>query len=644
MALALDYAHSRGVVHRDIKPSNLMIHDAEKVKVTDFGIAKLADAEITHSGALLGTPSYMSPEQAMGERLDGRSDIFSLGVCAFEMLSGLQPFPGANVTSILYKLVHVDPVEPADLEVLGLVPHKWREVFNKVLAKKPENRYQTASDFVRDLEYCLGSWFTGLGEETINLRVPVGDRADGVARRACTRPRAPAGPRTASEPATVLLAPAAAPVPAPPAPESTATMAMLDAPATVLLRPAPRRQRRREPVATPDPEPKQQADVERTVLMAPPPAGPPEAVADDGAGATILMGTPVVPLPPATEQQAVAATEALPVPRPPRAGLPVGLVLGAAAAVLVVLAGLAGLALWRHAQAGTSVERTPLEPTAAPTAAAPATPQPAPTQAAATATGALRVESEPPGARVRVNGETRGQTPLALADLPLGDYDVRLDARGYEGQTRRVALTAGAPAAELRLKLVRAAPVTGSAEIVSTPAGASVTIDGKAVGRTPLAAAALPAGAREVQLVLEGHEPWSGTVDVVAGQKGHVEVRLRPLVAKPLPTPTPEIVDAARVYADTEVDTKPRKVSGNSPSYPSDRAPRLRSGERVSVVLMFVVTESGEVQDIRVMESAGKAIDDVVLSAVKTWRYEPATKRGTKVKVRTAFKQTFLGG
>ena len=152
VAAALDYAHSRGVVHRDIKPANLILYGDDKIKVTDFGIAKLADADITHSGALLGTPSYMSPEQAMGEKLDGRSDIFSLGVVAFEMLSGQQPFPGPNVTSILYKLVHVDPIEPADLEMNGLVPQKWHEVFSKVLAKKPEQRYQTASAYVQDLE------------------------------------------------------------------------------------------------------------------------------------------------------------------------------------------------------------------------------------------------------------------------------------------------------------------------------------------------------------------------------------------------------------------------------------------------------------------------------------------------------------
>jgi len=185
VASAIDYAHTKGVIHRDIKPSNLILYDTDRVKVTDFGIAKLVDAEMTQSGTLLGTPSYMSPEQAMGDKLDGRSDIFSLGVCAFEMLCGDQPFPGNNVTSILYKLVHVDPIEPANLEMNGLVPEKWHEVFGRVLAKKPDDRYQTATEFVQDLEYCLGAWFGALGEDTVG--------AGGPARAAAPAPAARPG-------------------------------------------------------------------------------------------------------------------------------------------------------------------------------------------------------------------------------------------------------------------------------------------------------------------------------------------------------------------------------------------------------------------------------------------------------------------
>jgi len=100
------------------------------------------------------------------------------------------------------------------------------------------------------------------------------------------------------------------------------------------------------------------------------------------------------------------------------------------------------------------------------------------------------------------------------------------------------------------------------------------------------------------------------------------------------------------VYANTpkDVDTLARKVSGESPSYPSDRAPRLRSGERVSVTVSFVVTENGEVEDVTIEESGGRVIDEVVASAIRGWKFQPARKRGTLVKVRTIFKQTFLGG
>ncbi len=632
VAAGLDYAHSRGVVHRDIKPSNLIIHDGDKVKVTDFGIAKLADAEITHAGALLGTPSYMSPEQAMGERLDGRSDIFSLGVCAFEMLSGLQPFPGANVTSILYKLVHVDPIEPSDLEANGLVPQRWRDVFHKVLAKKPENRYQRGSDFVRDLEYCLGSWFTGLGEATVVLAQQAPETEPTVTLSA---PLLDPGPPPDVDPgasATVLLSPAArGATPAAVAADDTTATVQLASPATEALP---------LPASAPSPEPA----AAQTVLLRPPPGSD-----DSGAAATVLMAPAVAaeepPAEAATVQQAAAPTEALPASRPARPGLPLAWVLAGAAVLLVVAAGVVGLMLWRGGAQAAATAVSPARGAASGSAPpSPATPPPT----AAPASGALHLESDPPGAGVRVNGQARGQTPLDVRELPLGDYEVVFERRGYEAQARRVSLSAAAPLVELKAKLVRSAPTTGTAEIVSSPAGAAVTIDGKPLGRTPLARVTLAAGSRSLRLTLDGHLPWSGKLDVVAGQRGRVEVRLKPVAAPPppaaTPAPAPEVVDTARVYQESEVDVKARKLSGNSPSYPSDRAPRLRSGERVSVLLQFVVSETGEVQDVKVLESGGKVVDDVVVSAVRRWRYAPATRKGTKVKSMTAFKQTFLGG
>jgi TonB family protein len=606
VAAALDYAHSRGVVHRDIKPANLIVHEADKVKVSDFGIAKLADSEITHSGALLGTPSYMSPEQAMGEKLDGRSDIFSLGVVAFEMLSGQQPFPGANVTSILYRLVHVDPVEPANLEMNGLVPQKWREVFHKVLAKKPENRYQTASAFVQDLEYCLGAWFTGLGdEETISLQMPVPDES------------------------TVTIPKMAAPALSPVA-QGNGSGAGSD---TLML---------------PGPLPAEEELVEATLVLeaAPPqeetvliPAVP--AVEEPVPGPTVILeprvGSLTLPPEPTVREQARAAAV-----RPaPRAGVPVVWAIGGVAAVGAMAIAIVGGALWRRSQAASPAPAATAGPPAPVVEASPAPLAPSPT------VGALRIDSEPSGARVSVNGQARGQTPLRLDELPFGAYKIRVEQKGYEAQTRAVSLDAASPSAEVRVALARpAAPASGAADILSTPSGATVSVDGRPVGRTPLSGLKLKPGTRRIEVALDGHETWTGSVDVAAGETGRVDVRLRAVAKAPAAPPTPEPVDTARVYENTpgDVDAPAKKVSGSSPSYPSDRAARLKSGERVSVLVRVLVNESGEVQDVSVVESGGKVVDDVVVSAIRRWKFQPATKRGTRVKVQVTFKQTFLGG
>jgi serine/threonine-protein kinase len=634
VASALDYAHSRGVVHRDVKPANLILYGEDRVKITDFGIAKLADADITHSGALLGTPSYMSPEQAMGEKLDGRSDIFSLGVVAFEMLSGQQPFPGPNVTSILYKLVHVPPIEPANLEMNGLVPQKWHEVFSRVLAKKPEARYQTASAFVQDLEYCLGSWWSGLGGEAETLVIaPDAAQVPTVEIRVAELPPVPAAALPAAaapfvardeEIETLLIARDAPPAAVPVLDEATPTDGTLalppparvaDVPSTVII-PPPTQTLRSAP-----------SEME-TVLI--PPQSQPDAPAE---AATVLMQpAPTMP------QPAIPPLPAAPRSRGgARPGIPLPLVLGGALAALLVVA-VGAWALRSRQQPEPQAVPVPADP--APTAAAQEPPP-----VAAPATGTLRVVSEPPGARVLVDGRSRGSAPLELAELAFGRYEVRVEQQGYEPQRRSVQLDAQAPSAELRLTLARraAAPAAGTADFLSTPPGAWVSVDGKPVGVTPLQAFKLPAGKRQIEIALDGHETWSSSLDVVSGEAGRVDVRLRAIPKAP---PTPEPVDVARVYQNEagQVDTLARRVSGSSPSYPTNKAPRLKSGQRVSVLVRFVVSDTGDVSSVEVVESAGKSVDDVVVAAVRGWKYEPAIKQGVRVKVETTFRQTFLGG
>jgi serine/threonine-protein kinase len=149
---ALDFAHEHGIVHRDIKPANIMVINEDRVKVMDFGIARFDSSNMTQSGVALGTPNYISPEQLKGKPVDRRSDIFSLGVVFYELLTGEKPFKGDTISALIYSILHTAPPPPSEINLE--VPRIFDKIIAKALVKDPDMRFQTSremADILRKL-------------------------------------------------------------------------------------------------------------------------------------------------------------------------------------------------------------------------------------------------------------------------------------------------------------------------------------------------------------------------------------------------------------------------------------------------------------------------------------------------------------
>ncbi len=278
VADAIDHAHKAGIVHRDIKPANLIVQPDGQPKLMDFGVAHLAASVLTTAGQVLGSPSYMAPEQIAGLELTGRADVYSLAVVAYEMLTGQPPFSGQTITQVIYRVMHEAPPPPRQWN--AALPARYDDVFARGLAKDPAARFATAGELVaaldlREIEHALAPALESVGgshgphaDDVPTLvsdaprqqpahgsrsRVPAllaaaGAFALGALGWAAMRPgQGAATPAAEASPAV----PAAQP-PVRPAPQPFVTISAVASPAAVRAVSAPRRHERTTAAVTPD--------------------------------------------------------------------------------------------------------------------------------------------------------------------------------------------------------------------------------------------------------------------------------------------------------------------------------------------------------------------------------------------------------
>ena len=489
---ALDYAHHNHIVHRDIKPANLLLGELDTVKLTDFGTAKILERGGTQSGQIVGTPSYMAPEQVKGRPVDGRADVFALAVILYELLTGERPFPGKNVTTVIYKIVHEEPLAPMQLD--SSIHPGLNAVILRGLAKEPDDRYASCGDFLNALRTYRESQSSGA--QTVLRRVsPRPVTRPVIAGQAVTPP--PSGPTPLPDSPSQFAAGNPAVTTGGGAPGRSAPAG---SPAT------PTETGR--PVPSPRPAP--------TPGMLPPtPPVMPRMTRDERAQRKSSGGWLILFLLLAAigtggyfyrEQILEVWHGALPQSKPASS---VG--AGSAAASVSTATTTPGAANPSAApSAGTSPEKTWGTP----------------------GKGALDVSTDRPAAGVTLldaGGNRVGncRTPCRFPDLAPGTYTLSVKMAGLPTVNRNVEVREGrigeelvhAPAGGKKAGL-------GTLELLSVPVGADILINGESTGRRTPSKMELPAGSYQVTLYLKGYAPYQRTVDVGQSRASHLEAML----------------------------------------------------------------------------------------------------------------------